>query len=59
MKDNTVLEVLTSLAKKAGMTNDGAEAMRFSQAALNLAHARATLKATEREEMKITPSRVS
>ncbi len=38
-----VKTTIESLAKKAGETKDSQDALRFSQAALNLAHVQATI----------------
>ncbi len=48
-KIETAIEVLAAKAEKAAQPH---EAMNFAQAALNLAHADATLEATRRESAK-------
>ena len=45
MKTDLVKQKIESLATKAEKSNNGSDSLKYSQAALNLAHALATMKA--------------
>ncbi len=50
MNINFVEQQIESLATKAEKSNNGSDALKFSQAALNLAHAMSTIYAVKKEE---------
>ena len=50
MNIDTTEKQVTNLAKAADQSNDSNDALKFSQAALNIAHAMATLEACRQEK---------